>query len=149
MSELITDKLTDIEETKAVLILYERAKEYLESFAWCKNIVKCWFDKDWCIYDKVGVFLFEIDPLNEDVDDYIWIIVGDLPSVYLDKSVLTPNDALISYCDLMEDWANCILNDYDISECYPVIAEPTKKNAELLIKRVEFIRREIIMMKNQ
>jgi hypothetical protein len=147
MSELITDKLTDIKETQAFLTLYEKAKEYLESFSWCKSIINCWFDKDFCIYDKIGVFLFEIDPMNEDIDDYIWIIVGDLPSVYLDKSVLTPNDALINYCDLMEDWANCILNDSDISECYPVLAEPTKKNAELLINRIQFIRREIIMIK--
>ena len=146
---MIIDKLTDIKETKAVLTLYERAKEYLESFSWCKSIVNCWFDKDFCIYDKIGVFLFEIEPLNKDVDDYIWIIVGDLPSVYLDKSVLTPNDALITYCDLMEDWANCIKNDSDISECYPVLTEPTKKNGELLNKRIEFIRREIIMTKKQ
>jgi hypothetical protein len=149
MDNLVTDKLTDIEETKAILTLYEKAKEYLESFSWCKSILNCWFDKDFCIYDKIGVFLFEINPINEEVDDYIWIIVGDLPSVYLDKSVLTPNDALITYCDLMEDWTNCILNDSDISECYPVLAEPTKKYADLLNKRIEFIRREIILNKKQ
>jgi hypothetical protein len=76
----------------------------------------------------------------------IWIIVGDLPSVYLDKSVLTPKDALIVYCDLMEEWADNIMKDLDISDCYPVIAESTKNNAELLSKRIQFIRREILMI---
>jgi hypothetical protein len=49
----------------------------------------------------------------------------------------------------MEEWADNIMNDLDISDCYPVIAEPTKKNAELLSKRIEFIRREILMIEKK
>ena len=38
---------------------------------------KCWYDKDHGIYEKIGIFLFEIEPINDTVDDYVWVIVGD------------------------------------------------------------------------
>jgi hypothetical protein len=31
----------------------------------------------------VVVFLFEIIPSREDVDDKVWLIVGDLPPAYI------------------------------------------------------------------
>ena len=83
MTEINIDKLTEIEEIQAILSLYYDAKNYIEDFDWCVSTKKCWYDKDFGIYEKIGVFLFEIEPLNKNVDDFIWVIVGDLPSVYL------------------------------------------------------------------
>jgi hypothetical protein len=99
MTEIKFDTLTEIEEIQSILALYDEAKKYLESFDWCISAKKCWYDKDRGIYEKVGVFLFEIEPLNDTVDDFIWVIVGDLPSVYLDKSVTTGQEALETYCN--------------------------------------------------
>jgi hypothetical protein len=106
---------------------------------------KVWYDKDHGIYEKVGVFLFEIEPLNENVDDFIWVIVGDLPSVYLDKSITTGHDALKTYCELMQEWADNVKDGRSLDECYPVPVDPTIENAELLIRRIGFIRRELLM----
>ena len=145
MTEINIDKLTEIEEIQAILSLYYEAKNYIEDFKWCISTKKCWYDKDFGIYEKIGVFLFEIEPLNNNVDDFIWVIVGDLPSVYLDKSITTGQEAVEQYCYLMQEWADNVKNGESLDECYPVPVDPTIENAELLISRITFIRRELLM----
>jgi hypothetical protein len=61
MTAINLDNLTEIEELQAVLSLYEEAKQYLENFDWCIATKKCWHQKDFGVYDKIGVFLFEIE----------------------------------------------------------------------------------------
>ena len=145
MTEINLDALTEIEEIQSILGLYDEAREYLESFDWCVSTKKVWYDKDHGIYEKIGVFLFEIEPLNDTVDDFIWVIVGDLPSVYLDKSVTTGQEALETYCELMQEWADNIKSGKSLDECYPVPVDTTIENAELLSGRISFIRRELLM----
>ena len=145
MDENLLNSLTEIEELKCILKLSEEAQLYLEGFDWCKSIKNSWLDKDFSIYDNICVFLFEIEPRNDTIDDFIWVIAGDLPSVYLDKSVETGKEALEVYCDLMEDWIDNVMNGKSLSESYPVPVEHTKKNAELLITRISFIRQELLM----
>ena len=76
MTEIKFDTLTEIEEIQSILGLYDEAKKYLESFDWCISTKKCWYDIDHGIYEKIGIFLFEIEPINDTVDDFIWVIVG-------------------------------------------------------------------------
>lgn len=149
MTELKFDTLTEIEEIQSILALYDEAKKYLENFDWCISIKKCWYDKDHGIYEKIGVFLFEIEPINETVDDFIWVIVGDLPSVYLDKSVTTGHEALETYCELMQEWADNVRNGKSLEECYPVPVYATIENANLLSSRITFIRRELLITDNK
>ena len=68
---------------KEVLRLSEKAKKYLESFKWCDKILDGWlaFDFDYILC----IFYFNIVPSEgSEADDKIWIIVGDIPSAYLD-----------------------------------------------------------------
>ena len=139
------DQLKEVEEANGIPPLYEKAKSFLCSHKWCKNVEKGWYDEDFSILDKLGVFLFRIEPINSDIDNHIWIISGDLPSVYLDASVETGKEALETYCELMSEWVDNVLQDKSSEKCYPVEAEPTKENAELLKKRIAFIRRELLM----
>ena len=139
------DQLTEVEEGNDNPQLYEEAKSFLYSHKWCKKVEKGWYDEDFSILDKLGVFLFKIQPINDDVDNHIWIIVGDLPSVYLDASVETGKEALETYCELMGEWVNKVLKGQSLEECYPVEADPTVENAELLKKRVAFIRTELLI----
>ena len=145
MAEINLDTLTEIKEIQSVLGLYYEARNYLESFEWCVSTKKVWYDQEHGIYEKLGVFLFEIEPLNDCVDDFIWIIVGDLPSVYLDKSVTTGHEALETYCELMQEWADNVKCGRPLDECYPVPGDPTIENAELLNSRIAFLRREFLM----
>ncbi len=149
MTEINIDRLTEIEEIQAILSLYYDAKNYIEDFDWCISTKKCWYDKDFGIYEKIGIFLFEIEPLNDKVDDFIWVIVGDLPSVYLDKSIKTGQEALEQFCDLMQEWAESVKSEKSLEECYPVPVDPTIENAELLICRIAFIRRELLMKEDE
>ena len=139
------EQLKEVEEGNNVPPLFEEAKSFLCSHKWCKGVQKGWYDEDFSILDKLGVFLFKIEPINNDIDSHIWTIVGDLPSVYLDASVVTGKEALETYCELMSEWVDNVLKGLSLDESYPVEAEPTEKNAELLKKRISFIKREVLM----
>ncbi len=142
MTEIDLERLTEIDEYKAILELSDKATEFLEDQNWCVKTIRIWYD--FGIYDKIGVFLFQIEPLNDTVDEFIWVIVGDLPTVYLDQSVLTGQEALRTYCELMTDWSENILNGKSVADCYPVNTSATIKNAELLKSRIKFIKRELL-----
>ena len=145
MTKLKFDTLTEIAEIQSILALHNKAKEYLEDFDWCISIKKCWYDKEHGIYEKIGVFLFEIEPINDTVDDFVWVIVGDLPSVYLDKRFTTGKEVLETYCELMQEWADNVKNRKSLDECYPVPVDTTTENADLLSSRISFIRRELLI----
>ena len=138
------NELHDIEELQSILTLYEKAKGYLAGFKWCLGIANGWYDPKFCVFDKVGVFRLEIKPIDETVDKLIWVIVGDLPSVYLDAGIKTSKQALTIYCELMREWADDVIQCNDLNNSYPVQAEPTLENAQLLIKKIEFIRIELL-----
>jgi hypothetical protein len=142
MKEINLEDLTELEQIESTLKLCNEAKLYLTSFSWCIKIKQSWYAKG--LYEKVGVFLFNIEPVDSEVDDFIWVITGDLPSVYLDKSVPNADEALITYCNLMEDWSNCVLTDNPLQDCYPVDANPTIENAQLLKLRIDFIRQNLL-----
>ena len=144
MAEIKLSLLTEIEEIQSILVLYDEAREYLESFDWCISIKKVWYDKEHGIYEKIGIFLFEIEPLNDTVDDFIWVIVGDLPSVYLDKSVTTGHEALEIYCVLMQEWADNVMSGKSLDGCYPIPVDSTMENAALLSNRIAFIRQALL-----
>ena len=144
LNEINLNGLTEIEEIKSIIGLFGDAEQYLKNFDWCVSVKNGWFDEEFRVYDKIGVFLFEIEPLNDTIDNFIWVIVGDLPSVYLDRSVKSGREALEIYCDLMQEWADNVTNGITISECYPVPVDSTLENAELLTKRVTFIRRKLL-----
>ena len=78
-------------------------------------------------------------------DDKLWIVVGDLQRAYLvvepDDS---PADALERYCGIMEDWIAAVRDGADLNNVYPVTAEPSRENADLLERRVAFLLAEII-----
>ena len=147
MNQIGFDQMKKIEELKSILNLYDVAKNYLEKYSWCKTIINGWYDANLGIHDKIGIFLFEIEPIDETVDDFVWVINGDLPTVYLDKSIETSNEALEVYCNLMSEWIDNIITGHSISDCYPVQADPTIANAELLKKRIAFIRKELLLIK--
>lgn len=119
------------------------AKEYITSFAWCPPLVAMYLAHG--VGGIVGLFLAEFAQKIGGTDDKLWVVAGDLPSAYL---VVEPEDspaeALERYCELMEDWIAAVRDNGDFGEVYPVAAEPTVENADLLEKRVAFLLAEII-----
>lgn len=140
MNEDLLSELTEMDEIHCVLNLHKEAENYLKNFDWCLRIKKSWYESKFSSYNIIGVFLFEIEPINENVDDFIWVIVGDLPTVYLDKTVTSGMEAVEIYCELMEDWIENVKKGKSLEECFPIPNEPTIENANLLKSRVDLIK---------
>ena len=131
---------------KDTLLLKEmagEAREFLLSFEWCRDVRRSWFG--WGVGGVCAVFLFEIDPSSKKVDKRLWVIVGDLPPAYLvvDASP-TPLAALANYVDLMQEWAKAVKSKRSIDDCIPVNAPATREYANLLQRRLYFIRKEFL-----
>lgn len=72
-------------------------------------------------------------------------MVGDLPPMHFETDdTPTPALALHLYCAIAQDWADNVLEGRDLSESYPIEASPTREHADMLLSRVDFIRKEII-----
>lgn len=72
-------------------------------------------------------------------------MVGDLPSCYLvTDNAQSPSEAIVRYCELMEEWAKAVETGDGIDAVYPVAAAPNAENARELRSRIEFVKREFL-----
>ncbi len=96
----------------------------------------------------IGLFLARFTrPLTGELlgETELWVVVGDLPSVCFEtESAPTPSLALKLYCAICQDWAEAVLDDRDLSECYPIRAAPTREHAEMLLGRIGFMKEKLI-----
>jgi hypothetical protein len=130
-------------DTRLLREMYKDACEYLLSFKWCKSIRRAWFGRG--VGGIYAVFLFKIAPSSKKVDKLLWVIVGDIPSAYLvvDESA-TPLAALRNYVELMQEWVDTVKADKSVDDCIPVNAPATLEYANLLRRRLNFMRKEFL-----
>ena len=102
----------DERETRAIKQLSDQALSYLEGWHWVEAVRETYYGTGFD--DKVGVFLFRIEPGQPEVPEWIWVIAGDLPPLYIG------------------------------SEDAPVDVEPTEENADALDSRLELIEKEFL-----
>jgi hypothetical protein len=124
---------------------YNEAESYLNSFSWCRKINEC------SLYSNLGkvfcIFLFEIENLasKEIEDGFLWVIVGDIPPMYLDTfSQKTTKKVIETYIRLAENWINGIKSGTGVNDCYPFSANPTLELAELLEKKIIFMKNTLL-----
>lgn len=128
----------DDEDTALLQSQFAQAQAYLSSFGWCRRLREAWFGMG--VGGVAAVFLVQIDALGT-VDEWLWLVVGDIPSCYLvADQASTPTEALRMYCKLMEEWVSAVRSKHSLDDVFPVDAEPTLENAELLARRLRFIR---------
>ena len=139
LPDIVGDDDTD---TALLLQMAASARDFITSFDWCPSINAIHLASG--VGGLAAVFLFEFSRKIRQTDDRLWVVVGDLPTAYL---VVEPEDspaqALERYCDLMEQWIASV-RDGQLSEVFPVSAEPTLENADALEKRIAFLLAEII-----
>ena len=132
-----------VEDTKLLRGMLHEAHNFLLSFAWCKEIVGSYFGLG--IGGIVAVFLFKIEPAEQKVDRWLWVVVGDLPPAYLvtDNS---PNakSALKAYVAEMEEWIQAVRSGKSTVSKIPLNVPPTVENAARLDKRLGFLRAHIL-----
>lgn len=131
------------DETAILKEMLARAVAYLKSFSWCPLVTERYLG--YGIGGVLALFLFRLQPAINGEDEWLWVVVGDLPSAYfvIDEAS-DPASALEAYCELIEDWVEAVLSKSSLDEVFPVAVAPTKKHAEMLKSRVRFIRRNIL-----
>jgi hypothetical protein len=139
-AEMVEDDPEGARLLKAQLV---EAKAYLQSHKWCHAIKETYFGDG--IGGVVAVFLFLVDAGSRRVDEWFWVVTGDLPSCYMvTDNAPNPALALEGYCELMEDWVDAVRAGDSLDDVYPVDAPATQENADLLDNRIKFLREEMI-----
>jgi hypothetical protein len=73
---------SNLEFADEVHLKLKESRIYLESQKWCNNIINGW------LFTNLGyvfcIFLYEVENIQSPEDNFIWVVVGDLPPVYLD-----------------------------------------------------------------
>lgn len=121
----------------------DEAREFLLYYDWCKEILEQYVGL--FVEGIVGVFLFRISPSRPDVDDWVWVIVGDLPPAYLTcESCPNPATALDGYLGAMYEWVEAASNGKSVADLIPVNVPASPSNAELLRKRLDFLDQRVL-----
>jgi hypothetical protein len=71
----------DAEETGLLQQMLQKATDYLKSFRWCPPIEQIYLGCG--VGGVVAVFLFHFRERIQGTDEWLWVVVGDLPSAYL------------------------------------------------------------------
>jgi hypothetical protein len=133
----------DEEDTKLLQAMAPKAERYISGFTWCREIVDEYFGLG--VGGVVAVFLFHIIPSRQDVDNYIWVVVGDIPPLYITtEDAPNPACALDGYIGAMQKWADAAIAGGDVSRLAPVNVEPSPEWGEELNWRISFLRKEIL-----
>lgn len=131
-------------ENKVELIkMYNEAVRFLEFYDWCKRLDKAYVGM---FYPGIlGIFLFRIERNRADVDEWLWVVVGDLPAAYLTcEDAPTPAAALDAYIGAMSEWVEAAESGRSVAKLIPVNVPATKENAELLKTRLAFLDERIL-----
>ncbi|MFC1750739.1 hypothetical protein ACFL2V_18265 [Pseudomonadota bacterium] len=130
----------DVDEAKG---MYQEAKNFLEFYDWCLDVNQSYIG---ILHPGIlGVFLFRISPSNENVDEWIWVLVGDIPPAYLTtEECPNPACALDGYIGAMEEWVDAVEKEKPIDKLIPVNVAATKENGERLKKRLAFLDKKVL-----
>jgi hypothetical protein len=133
----------DQEDTDLLAASLAQAKNFLLSRKWCLGIGEMYFGAG--LGGVVSVFLASIDPVPKGVDEWLWVIVGDIPPAYLVlDDCLTPFVALETYIELMQDWIDLARDGITSPEVIPLDVSATPENAELLQRRMDSLRNTVV-----
>ena len=121
----------------------QEARDYLEYFDWCLEIVDAYVGIFFA--GVVGIFLFRILPSRSDVDEWVWVVVGDIPPAYITCED-APNAAcaLDGYIGAMTEWVEAASSGKSVTDLIPVNVPATPENAEALKRRLEFLDEKIL-----
>jgi len=125
-------------EARGVRLLADRAIGYISSFGWCGAVLEYYVGIG--VANVIGVFLVHVEPAQSGVDDWLWVVVGDLPPAYLvvDDNP-TPTEALESYIVEMRKWVDAVRSGAALDDVIPVNAAPTTEFAEMLAARLDYL----------
>jgi len=135
------------EEASLLRELEERARAFVQSHRWAPPIEELLLA--FGIGGVIGLYLVRFQHGISSGEGRgareIWVVVGDLPSVYFEtEGSETPAGALRTYCAIAEAWAEAVIAGNDLAGCFPIPAEPTEEHARMLKSRLRTIRDEFV-----
>lgn len=138
---------SDAEEEQLLWDLEKRARSFVQSHPWAPAIEQ--ISLAFGIGGVIGLYLVRFQEGISSGEGRgareIWVVVGDLPSIYFEiDGSETRAAALQTYCDIAQAWADGVLAGDDLHECFPIPAEPTEEHARMLKSRVRTIRDEFV-----
>jgi hypothetical protein len=120
------------------LVLEDEARAYLLRTGYWLSVerLECGLE----IEGVFGVFLAEAEPASPDVDREVWVVVGDLPPLYLvTDDIETPEEALTAYIDHRRAWVAAVRANHSVAHLAPVNVEPSREWADALATRLRLL----------
>jgi hypothetical protein len=132
------------EETEELKAYLNEAESEINFYSWHDGIVRSYFGMG--IGGIFAIFLFEILPNRKNVDNFVWVIVGDLPSAYITcETAPNPACALDCYICAMEEWVEAAKIGKSVENLIPVNVPATPENGLLLETRLKFLDEKILV----
>lgn len=122
--------------------LESAALNYIRSFSWSGEVLALF--RGVHVAGILGIFLVRHNPSVPGVDEWLWIVVGDVPPAYLvAEGNPTPADALEGYIREMRRWVKAAGSGEPVDDLIPVNAPPTAEFAGMLARRLDSLERAI------
>jgi hypothetical protein len=132
----------DAEDTSRLQKMAADAETYIRSFSWCRSVCRSFFGGG--VGGIFAVFLFNIDSARPDVDQWIWIVVGDIPPAYVAlEDAKSPSEVFKTYLSGMTRWVEYAQSGQTGpagNDIPPVNVPATPEWAETLEQRLNVLR---------
>jgi hypothetical protein len=133
----------DEDETRRLRDMEAKARDFIAKSDWCDGIRDFYFGDG--IGDVFAVFFARIIPARPSVDEYVWIVVGDIPPAYLVvDDCPTPKAALEGYIWEMRKWVALAKEGKSSCNVIPVNVPATPDWAETLKSRLDALEQKIM-----
>lgn len=133
----------DREELRRLRLMAREAEDYLSKFSWCKSVREAYFGGGYGAV--IAIFLFRIVSSRPTVDEWVWVVVGDVPPACLAiERIASPAEALENYIWELTRWVHFAKRGRVPENGIPVNLDPTWKNAEELEDKLKILRKAIL-----
>jgi hypothetical protein len=128
----------DPSDTRLLRAMADDARAFLEGHPWCERVEHLEYGDG--VGGIVAVFLATIVPARPNVAERLWVIVGDVPPLYLVTDELpTPRSALASYIGWRRAWVDAVRHGDPVDDLPPVDVPATDASLDRLASRLDFI----------
>jgi len=121
------------------------ATDFLNSQSWCAEVNSIYYDRG---FPKVAVFLANVEPRG-DADSQVWVIVGDVPPLYLDcVDHRNGAEALAGYV-LVFTWLIALYAKGEpLDDTPPLLARGSLTPLELSDELADNLRSKLVLIRN-
>jgi len=126
-------------DTRLLREMAEEAVRYVRSFRWCIELNEQFFVDGYG--GIVALFLFRITIRKVEAPEGVWVVVGDIPSAYLEfEAAPTPHAAFLRYIEGVEEWLTATPEERASGDLIPIEVPPGDEFLDMLRGRMDTLR---------